>query len=46
MDSLIHHQNKFVPEIESERKMIDTNKELITIFEQKIKNKIATVWGE
>jgi type I restriction enzyme M protein len=39
-------QQQIVTRIENEQKAIDSNKELITIFENKIKDKIAEVWGE
>lgn len=39
-------QNHIVARIEKEQALVNANKELITIFEQKIKNKIASVWGE
>ena len=31
---------------EEEQKLVDSNKKLIEIFEKKIKDKIAEVWGE
>ena len=39
-------QNHIVARIEKEQALVNANKELITIFEQKIKDKIASVWGE
>ncbi|MEN8262248.1 MAG: N-6 DNA methylase [Nitrospirota bacterium] len=39
-------QQHIVEEIEKEQAMVTANKELITLFEQKIKDKIASVWGE
>ena len=39
-------QEQIVTQIISEQKIINANKELITIFENKIKDKIAEVWGE
>lgn len=42
----IEIQKKIVGKIENEQKIIDANKELIKIYEQKIKYKIAEVWGE
>ncbi len=39
-------QKKIVAEIEKEQKMVEECKKLIAIHEQKIKNKIAEVWGE
>ena len=35
-----------MPKKEAEQKLIDANKELIKIYEQKIKDKIGKVWGE
>ena len=42
----IEIQQKIVARIEKEQNIIDANKELIKIFENKIKEKIAEVWGE
>jgi type I restriction enzyme M protein len=42
----IHIQHQIVAQIKKEQKIINANKELITIFENKIKDKIADVWGE
>ena len=39
-------QENIVAQIEGEQKAIDANKELIRIFENKIKDKIAEVWGK
>jgi type I restriction enzyme M protein len=39
-------QRKIVTQIENEQKLVNANKELIEIFEQKIKDRIAKVWGE
>ncbi|MGI8420421.1 MAG: N-6 DNA methylase [Candidatus Levyibacteriota bacterium] len=39
-------QIKIVEQIEEEQKLIDSNKKLIKIYEQKIKDKIAEVWSE
>jgi len=39
-------QNTIIKRIMEEQKIIDANKELIKIYEQKIKDKIAEVWGE
>ncbi len=39
-------QTKIVAQIEKEQSLVNANKELITLFEQKIKDKIASVWGE
>ncbi len=38
-------QEKIVVEIEEEKKIVEANKRLIEIYEQKIKDKIAEVWG-
>jgi len=42
----IDAQKQIVAEIENEEKLVNANKELIQIFEQKIKDRIAKVWGE
>ena len=42
----IETQNQIVAQIEKEQELINGNKELIQIFEQKIKDKIASVWGD
>lgn len=39
-------QQQIVVQITKEQKVINANEELITIFENKIKDKIAGVWGE
>jgi len=39
-------QQQIVTQIEKEQKVVNNNKELITIFENKIKDKIAEVWGD
>ena len=39
-------QIKIVAQIEKEQALVKANKELITLFEQKIKDKIASIWGE
>ena len=39
-------QQEIVARIEAEQEMINANKKLIEIFEQKIKDKIGEVWGE
>lgn len=38
-------QTDIVKRIENELKLVDSSKELITIYEQKIKDKINEVWG-
>ena len=42
----IEIQEQIVNRIENEQKAINSNKELITIFENKIEDKIAEVWGK
>ena len=42
----IETQRKIVAQIEKEQELINANKQLIEIFEQKIKDMIAKVWGE
>lgn len=39
-------QRQIVAQIEKEQELVNANKQLIEIFEQKIKNRIAKVWGE
>jgi restriction endonuclease S subunit len=39
-------QKHIVEQIEREQELVNANKKLITIFEQKIKDRIAKVWGE
>ena len=39
-------QKKIVAEIEKEQQLVDSNKELIAIFEQKIKEKLTKLWSE
>ena len=39
-------QKQIVAQIEEEQKLVEANKKLIEIFEEKIKAKIAEVWGE
>jgi len=39
-------QQKITAQIKAEEKLINTNQTLIQTFEQKIKTKIAAVWGE
>ena len=41
----IIEQNEIVDEIKKEQKLVSANKQIITIFEQKIKDKINEVWG-
>jgi len=42
----LEEQKRIVAELESEQKIIDANKRIIEIYKQKIKFKIAEVWGE
>lgn len=39
-------QRQIVAQIEKEQVLVNANKELIDIFEQKVKDRIAKVWGE
>jgi len=39
-------QQQIVTQIEKEQKAIEANKELILLFEQKIKYRIAKIWGK
>lgn len=39
-------QLQIVSQIEKEQELVNANKQLIEIFEQKIKDRIAKVWGE
>ena len=39
-------QQEIVTQIEAEQEMVNANKKLIEIYEQKIKDKIGEVWGE
>lgn len=41
----IEIQEKIVSRIEKEQELVNANKQLIEIFEQKIKERIAKVWG-
>lgn len=42
----IETQRQIVAQIEKEQALVNANKQLIEIFEQKIKYRIAKVWGE
>ena len=35
-----------VREIEAERQLVEANRKLIEIFEKKIQEKLAEIWGE
>ena len=39
-------QRQIVSNIEQEQLLVNANKQLIEIFEQKIKDRIAKIWGE
>ena len=39
-------QNGIVQQIQIEQELVNSNKKLIEIFEQKIKDRIAKIWGE
>jgi len=41
----IETQHEIVSQIEKEQKLINASKQLVEIFEQKIKDRIAKVWG-
>src|SRR5690606_9192204 len=41
----IEAQVQIVAQIEKEQELVNANKQLIKIFEQKIKDRIAKVWG-
>ena len=42
----IEDQKQIVDRIENEQQIVNANKQLIEIYEQKIKDRIAKVWGE
>lgn len=42
----IETQSEIVAELEAEQQLINANKKLLEIYQQKIKSKIAEVWGE
>lgn len=39
-------QEEIIEDLDKQRTLVNSNKQLIEIFEQKIKNRIAKVWGE
>ena len=39
-------QKQIVAQIEEEQKLVEANKRLVEIFDKKVKDKIAEVWGE
>lgn len=41
----IETQRAIIAELETEQRLVEANKKLIEVFEQKIKDKIAEVWG-
>lgn len=45
-DIPFEEQKQIVADLEAEQKLIDANKKLITLYQQKIRTKIAEVWGE
>ncbi|MBU0694625.1 MAG: restriction endonuclease subunit S, partial [Candidatus Omnitrophica bacterium] len=42
----LSEQKEIVARFEEERKLIESSKGLITVFERKVKDRIAKVWGE
>lgn len=42
----LESQRQIVEQIEKEQALVNANKQLVEIFEQKIKDRIAKVWGE
>lgn len=42
----IDNQRQIIAQIEKEQELVNANKQLIEIFEQKIKDRISKVWGE
>jgi type I restriction enzyme M protein len=40
----INIQQEIVAQIEKEQQLVDANKQLIQIYEQKTKSKIAEIW--
>jgi type I restriction enzyme M protein len=40
----LEEQEKIVEELEKEQELVDANKQLIKIFENKIKNVIQRIW--
>lgn len=45
-DIPFEEQKQIVADLEAEQKLIDANKKLITLYQQKIKSVVAEVWGE
>lgn len=46
LNYLIYSESTIVTQIEAEQRLVNANKELIRIFEEKIKAVINRVWGE
>ena len=42
----IETQREIVTELKAEQELVDANKKLIEIYQQKIKSKLAEIWGE
>lgn len=42
----IEIQHEIVAELEAEQQLVDANKKLVEIYQQKIKSKLAEIWGE
>ncbi|MPN04293.1 hypothetical protein SDC9_151529 [bioreactor metagenome] len=42
----IEQQNNLISEIEKEKNLIEANKRIIEVFEQKIKDEINKLWEE
>ena len=42
----MEEQKLIVQRIQQEYEIVEANKKLISIFEQKIKDKLSEVWGE
>ena len=41
----LYAQHKIISEIESEGKLVESNRKLIAVFEKKIQVKLAEIWG-
>jgi len=42
----INLQEQIIEELDNQRTLVKANKQLIEIFEQKIKDRITKVWGD
>jgi type I restriction enzyme M protein len=42
----LEEQNQIVAEIEKEEAMVESAKQLIEVFEKKIKDRIDEIWGK